>query len=604
MVYAITWDEATPTDDSFGYDIDVFIQNTLKAVRERLAEEHRSPTGAAGLAYAMHEWNVVAKSTGSPYTALETDHVLLITTGASDYTINLPTAVGISGKPYKIKKVDSGVGKVIIDASGTETIDGALTLNLITQHDFADLVSDGANWVKVSSITGLTGIGLKGHFSNLRIEPATGELNSTYKVVITADSIILENVSGAYIEAKSVSLTLDLSTSGVANGLDTGSIANATWYFIWAISDGTTNASLASLSSTAPTMPSGYTYKKLLGAIRNIGMITHLHMDGAESGTTFTDQSGKTWTANGNAQTTQTDKKYGTASALFDGTGDFIDTPDHADFSLGGKDWTMECWVRRGAIATQQGIFGQGSTLATAPYGMYFEVTSNNLRARLNGGAVDIVVGSVAETTTWHHIAFVRKGGLVKAFLDGVGTAASAFAAAITEPTNKLAIGKVGEDTTNYLNGKVDEFYITVGLAKYWDNFTPPTGAFVNLTSILPSLQIDRDVQLSYPHKVGDDVGSTTTASLSLATLIPTIAKGVNGKFMTNGVAIWHFSPKTFPNSIAAENNFAIKAISPSAATLPFPWELPILEEAQTMYHQPSASTVDVWVSGYTLRGI
>jgi hypothetical protein len=47
-------------------------------------------------------------------------------------------------------------------------------------------------------------------------------------------------------------------------GMDTGSVANSTVYYIWLIrkdSDGTIDA-LFSLSKTAPTMPSGYTYKR------------------------------------------------------------------------------------------------------------------------------------------------------------------------------------------------------------------------------------------------------------------------------------------------------------------------------------------------------
>jgi hypothetical protein len=51
-------------------------------------------------------------------------------------------------------------------------------------------------------------------------------------------------------------------------GLDTGTIANAT-YFVWLIerTDGTVVDVLFSLSATAPTMPANYTYKRRIGAI-------------------------------------------------------------------------------------------------------------------------------------------------------------------------------------------------------------------------------------------------------------------------------------------------------------------------------------------------
>jgi hypothetical protein len=65
---------------------------------------------------------------------------------------------------------------------------------------------------------------------------------------------------------------VDLSVAGVG-GLDTGSEAANTWYFVWLIqksTDLTTNGIL-SLSSSAPTMPAGYDLKRLVGAVRNNG---------------------------------------------------------------------------------------------------------------------------------------------------------------------------------------------------------------------------------------------------------------------------------------------------------------------------------------------
>ena len=63
---------------------------------------------------------------------------------------------------------------------------------------------------------------------------------------------------------------MTISTSG-AGGLDTGSEASNTWYYIWLIgkTDGTVSA-MYSLSSSSPTMPSGYTLKRILPfAVRN-----------------------------------------------------------------------------------------------------------------------------------------------------------------------------------------------------------------------------------------------------------------------------------------------------------------------------------------------
>lgn len=63
-------------------------------------------------------------------------------------------------------------------------------------------------------------------------------------------------------------LVVDISSSGGPNLLDTGSAANDTWYYIWLIYDGTTVAGLFSTSKTSPVLPTGYSYKALIGAIR------------------------------------------------------------------------------------------------------------------------------------------------------------------------------------------------------------------------------------------------------------------------------------------------------------------------------------------------
>jgi hypothetical protein len=93
--------------------------------------------------------------------------------------------------------------------------------------------------------------------------------NPLYQVDIDADEILLKDANGTPIIVENPNETIDLSTSG-AGGLDTGSEAPSTWYYYYLIakSDGTV-AGLFSTSSTAPTMPSGYTYKALLGAVYN-----------------------------------------------------------------------------------------------------------------------------------------------------------------------------------------------------------------------------------------------------------------------------------------------------------------------------------------------
>lgn len=83
------------------------------------------------------------------YTILDGDgyDTILVSTGASDRTITLPTAADNIGRKIFIKKTDSGAGKVIIDGEGSETIDGALVKNILYQYESYGIVCDGSNWL-------------------------------------------------------------------------------------------------------------------------------------------------------------------------------------------------------------------------------------------------------------------------------------------------------------------------------------------------------------------------------------------------------------------------------------------------------------------------
>ncbi len=118
---------------------------------------------------------------------------------------------------------------------------------------------NGAGWALLRAATDPP----QAAFKNLSIKVASNTtVNLAADAVITTDGTLSQNTA--------VSSTINLGTTG-ANALDTGTIAIDSWYAIWTIAktDGTT-AGLASLSFTAPTMPSGYTYKARVGAVQTI----------------------------------------------------------------------------------------------------------------------------------------------------------------------------------------------------------------------------------------------------------------------------------------------------------------------------------------------
>lgn len=202
-----------------------------------------------------------------------------------------------------------------------------------------------------------------------------------------------------------------------------------------------------------------------------------LHMDGANGSTTFTDSSLNTVsiTVNGNTQISTAQSKFGGASAVFDGTGDFLITPTNSLFSFNTNDFTIEMWVYstggtsyRTLAATRpnSGGYGDAWSLGIGP--------SNELYFYSNGFIANSATGLVL-LNTWHHVAITRSGTSVRMFLDGVSVATGTNSQSFTQRI--LAIGAL-QNGAEAFTGYIDDLRITKGAARYTSNFTPPTSAF------------------------------------------------------------------------------------------------------------------------------
>ncbi len=159
--------------------------------------------------------------------------------------------------------------------------------------------------------------------------------------------------------------------------------------------------------------------------------ISLLHFDGADTSITFTDESGKVWTAGGSAQLDTADKKYGASSGLFAvATSDNISTPDHADWTLGSDDWTVELWMKLSStdFTVSHLMFTTGSnTNVGSDYAIFFTLATGSgiptcVCGQASGTAVKAAAcDAVPDATTWHHYAAVKYGTVLTVYVDGVG---------------------------------------------------------------------------------------------------------------------------------------------------------------------------------------
>jgi hypothetical protein len=212
-----------------------------------------------------------------------------------------------------------------------------------------------------------------------------------------------------------------------------------------------------------------------------------LHMDGADAGTTFTDVnaggSAHVWTATGNAQLDTAEKKFGSASGLFDGTGDYISTPHTTDWVFGSADWTIDFWFNRASNGVLRS-FIRGETTGFVRCFQLYLLSTNDLHVDVtypNLGSKTITGTTTFTTAGWNHVALVRNGDTMTLYVNGVseGTPVTGLTGeAVRSPSGPLIVGAGANGGSDYWNGWIDEVRISKGIARWTENFTPPTGAY------------------------------------------------------------------------------------------------------------------------------
>jgi hypothetical protein len=270
-------------------------------------------------------------------------------------------------------------------------------------------------------------------------------------------------------------------------------------------SDGSTVSVGSGLSLTAGTIALSDVKCTYIASVGDSTVSLLLHMDGANNSTTFTDRSyaAKTVTAFGNAKISTTQSKFGGASAAFDGSGDYLRWDNTTDLAVGsdGGAFTIEGWVYLNAVSYQS-IFNKHTSGVASDIGLGIN-NSTTLVFGLNS-----TVGGILRTVptisanAWYHFAVVGNSGVIKIFWNGTQAGADV---AYTSVNNNVAYWVLGSENWNsptaFLNGYIDEFRITKGLARYTSNFTPSASAFSNA---------DGSAELSATPTVGDTVYSNT----------------------------------------------------------------------------------------------
>jgi hypothetical protein len=173
--------------------------------------------------------------------------------------------------------------------------------------------------------------------------------------------------------------------------------------------------------------------------------------------------------------------KWSNTSMSFDGSGDRLALNTNQPLNLTGN-FTIEMWVNLTSLPLYS-ILLDISTNGTAGGGMteIWVESSGSASYYVQGTTLLTTATGIITSGTWNHIAVVKNGTSQVLYVNGVSRASATSA---TQPNTGLPwwIGDrpAGAVNGNYpINGFINDFRVTNGVARYTANFTPPTTPFL-----------------------------------------------------------------------------------------------------------------------------
>ena len=191
-------------------------------------------------------------------------------------------------------------------------------------------------------------------------------------------------------------------------------------------------------------------------------------------------------TANGNAKITTAQYKFGDSCGDFDGTGDYVSFPDHANWYFDGS-FGFDLWIRPTDLTGDHGLWSQANGSGISPIMLKTDGTDLQFFASRNGSTWNVAnaesVGTLS-TDTWHHVAVSWDGLDYRVFLDGSLAVTVTDSNPVFNASAALAIGANDPSgAAEYWQGQIDMVRVERIAAPWTTSFTPPTEAYTPLAA-------------------------------------------------------------------------------------------------------------------------
>jgi hypothetical protein len=173
-------------------------------------------------------------------------------------------------------------------------------------------------------------------------------------------------------------------------------------------------------------------------------------------------------------------KKTPSAGCYFDGTGDYLQIPDSADWDFGTGAFTIDLWFYPTATTSNQNLIHTVTgTASDVQFNVIYYPGGVNNVIMNSGTAAKNAGGTGLTQNVWSHIAVVRDGSNnLDIYINGTKSGSTYTGSWNITSSSAIQIGNGASNGGSMTTGYMDSIRVSKGVARWTSNFTPPTQAY------------------------------------------------------------------------------------------------------------------------------
>jgi hypothetical protein len=188
----------------------------------------------------------------------------------------------------------------------------------------------------------------------------------------------------------------------------------------------------------------------------------------------------------GTAQLTYNSGTFGASAISLDGNSDYVKTTGNIGDAIQDGDYTAECWVYYNTVPPAGSSYSKILDNRKASFGLFgwsLYTNGSNYYVTYRGSGsttnATITAASSPSTSTWYHLALVKKDTTLTLYLDGTELGNVSIANTTYEVTDEQLWIGCGHNVADFVDGQIDEVRIS-NTARYTEDFQVSPVAFEN----------------------------------------------------------------------------------------------------------------------------